>query len=42
VEPTRFFSAHIWILPLGILLLISTHMYLIIRLGISNIPGEDE
>ncbi len=42
VTLARFFSAHIWILPLGILLLISTHMYLIIRLGISNIPGEDE
>lgn len=42
VTLARFFSAHIWLLPLGILLLISVHMYLIIRLGISNIPGEDE
>ncbi len=42
VTLARFFSAHIWILPAGIVLLISIHMYLVIRLGISNIPGEDE
>lgn len=42
VTLARFFSAHIWILPAGIVLLISVHMYLVIRLGISNIPGEDE
>ncbi|MBT3390598.1 MAG: cytochrome b6 [Chloroflexi bacterium] len=42
VTLARFFSAHIWLLPLGIVLLISVHMYLIIRLGISNVPGEDE
>jgi quinol-cytochrome oxidoreductase complex cytochrome b subunit len=42
VTLARFFSAHIWILPAGIVLLISIHMYLIIRLGISNIPSEEE
>ncbi len=42
VTLARFFSAHIWLLPLGIVLLISVHMYLVIRLGISNIPSEDE
>ena len=42
VTLARFFSAHIWLLPLGIVLLISVHMYLIIRLGISNVPGKDE
>jgi quinol-cytochrome oxidoreductase complex cytochrome b subunit len=42
VTLARFFSAHIWILPAGIVLLISVHMYLIIRLGISNIPSEEE
>jgi quinol-cytochrome oxidoreductase complex cytochrome b subunit len=42
VTLARFFSAHIWILPLGLALLIGVHMYLIIRLGISNIPKKDE
>ncbi len=42
VTLARFFSAHIWILPAGIVLLISVHMYLVIRLGISNIPSEEE
>jgi len=39
---TRFFSAHIWMLPAALAGLIGVHMYLIIRLGISNIPKEDE
>ncbi len=42
VTLARFFSAHIWILPAGVVLLISVHMYLVIRLGISNIPSEEE
>ena len=39
---TRFFSAHIWIIPGALAALIGVHMYLIIRLGISNVPKEDE
>ena len=39
---TRFFSAHIWMLPAALAGLIGVHMYLIIRLGISNVPQEDE
>lgn len=39
---TRFFSAHIWMLPAALAGLIGVHMYLIIRLGISNIPEEGE
>ncbi|HIE57090.1 MAG TPA: cytochrome b6 [Anaerolineales bacterium] len=39
---TRFFSAHIWILPAALVALVSVHMYLIIRLGISHVPGKDE
>jgi len=42
VTLARFFSAHIWILPAGVLALIGVHMYLIIKLGISNIPKKDE
>jgi quinol-cytochrome oxidoreductase complex cytochrome b subunit len=39
---TRFFSAHIWMLPAALAALIGVHMYLIIRLGISHVPKEDE
>jgi len=39
---TRFFSAHIWMLPAALAGLIGVHMYLIIRLGISNVPKKDE
>jgi quinol-cytochrome oxidoreductase complex cytochrome b subunit len=39
---TRFFSAHIWMLPSALVAVIGTHLYMIIRLGISHIPGEDD
>ena len=42
VTLARFFSAHIWILPAVLVLSISIHMYLIVRLGISSIPKEDD
>jgi quinol-cytochrome oxidoreductase complex cytochrome b subunit len=38
----RFFSAHIWMLPAALFGLIGVHIYLVIRLGISHIPQEDE
>lgn len=42
VTLARFFAVHIWFLPAIILLLIAVHMYLVIRLGISNVPKEGE
>ncbi|MBS1249703.1 MAG: Menaquinol-cytochrome c reductase cytochrome b subunit [Chloroflexi bacterium] len=42
VTLARFFSMHIWILPAVAMLTVGTHLYLVIRLGISHIPGEDE
>jgi quinol-cytochrome oxidoreductase complex cytochrome b subunit len=38
----RFFSAHIWMLPLALVSLIGFHIYLVIRLGISHVPKSDE
>ena len=38
----RFFSAHIWMLPLALFGLIGFHVYLVIRLGISHVPKSDE
>ena len=42
VTLARFFAVHIWFLPAVIGLMIGVHMYLIIRLGISKIPSQDE
>jgi quinol-cytochrome oxidoreductase complex cytochrome b subunit len=42
VTLARFFAVHIWFLPAIIIALIGVHMYLVVRLGISSIPKEDE
>jgi len=42
VTLARFFSVHIWWLPVTILLIIGIHLYLVIRIGISAVPGTDE
>ena len=42
VTLARFFSVHIWFLPAIIVLLISVHMYLVIRLGISSVPKKED
>lgn len=42
VTLARFFAVHIWFLPAIIALLIGVHMYLVIRLGISSIPKEED
>lgn len=42
VTLARFFSVHIWFLPAIILLLLGIHFYLIIRIGISAVPHEDD
>jgi quinol-cytochrome oxidoreductase complex cytochrome b subunit len=38
----RFFSAHVWILPAILLSLLGIHLYLVVKLGISHIPQEEE
>jgi quinol-cytochrome oxidoreductase complex cytochrome b subunit len=42
VTLARFFGAHVWVLPGALLTLIVIHMYLVIRLGITAVPGRDE
>jgi quinol-cytochrome oxidoreductase complex cytochrome b subunit len=42
VTLARFFAVHIWFLPAIITLIIAVHMYLVIRIGISSMPKEDE
>ena len=42
VTLARFFAVHIWFLPAIIIAMIGVHMYLVVRLGISSIPKDDE
>jgi quinol-cytochrome oxidoreductase complex cytochrome b subunit len=42
VTLARFFSVHIWWLPLIIAALIGVHLYMVIRLGISAVPTEED
>ncbi|MBC8253588.1 MAG: cytochrome b N-terminal domain-containing protein [Ardenticatenia bacterium] len=39
---SRFFAAHIWILPAILFSVIGVHLYLVIRNGISYVPRRDE
>jgi quinol-cytochrome oxidoreductase complex cytochrome b subunit len=38
----RFFGVHVWVLPASLLFLIGTHLFLIIKHGISAIPKKEE
>ena len=42
VTLARFFSAHIWWLPAILAAVIGIHLYMVIRLGISAIPTEED
>ena len=42
VTLARFFSVHIWFLPFVILSLIGIHLYLVVKLGISSVPKEED
>jgi len=37
----RFFGTHVWVLPAVLLLLLGSHLYLVIRLGISAVPKRE-
>ena len=39
---TRFYGAHVWILPAILLTLVGIHMYLVIRNGITAVPKRNE
>jgi quinol-cytochrome oxidoreductase complex cytochrome b subunit len=42
VTLARFFSVHIWFLPLVIALMIAVHLYMVIRIGISSVPTKED
>lgn len=39
---SRFFGAHVWVLPIVLLALVGIHLYLVIRNGISAPPKRGE
>jgi quinol-cytochrome oxidoreductase complex cytochrome b subunit len=39
---TRFYGAHVWVLPSVLLLLVGIHIYLVIRNGITSVPKRGE
>ncbi len=38
----RFFGVHVWVLPATLLTLLGIHLYLVIRIGISNMPKRED
>jgi len=42
VTLARFFGVHVWVLPATLLLLMTIHIYLVIRIGISDVPTKGE
>jgi ubiquinol-cytochrome c reductase cytochrome b subunit len=42
VTLARFFGVHVWVLPATLLLLLTIHIYLVIRIGISEVPKKGE
>lgn len=42
VTLARFFGVHVWVLPAALLILLTIHMYLIVRIGISAVPQRED
>jgi quinol-cytochrome oxidoreductase complex cytochrome b subunit len=42
VTLTRFFAVHVWFIPAIIAIVIGVHVFMVIRLGESSIPKEEE
>ncbi len=42
VTLARFFAIHIWGLPAIILAVVGIHLYLVVRIGISSVPTEED
>lgn len=42
VTLARFYGGHVWFLPVALMGLVSLHLYLVIRIGISAVPHRGE
>ncbi len=42
VTLARFYGVHVWALPAALILILSFHIYLVFRIGISSAPGKED
>ena len=42
VTLARFFGVHVWVLPAILMSLLLVHLYLVIKIGISEMPGRED
>lgn len=42
VTLARFFGVHVWFLPAALIVFLGIHLYLVVRVGISNVPKREE
>jgi quinol-cytochrome oxidoreductase complex cytochrome b subunit len=42
VTLARFYGLHVWVLPAALIVLLLVHLYLVIRVGISSMPGKGD
>jgi quinol-cytochrome oxidoreductase complex cytochrome b subunit len=42
VTLARIYGVHVWVLPASLLMLLTIHMYLVIRIGISAVPKRED
>jgi quinol-cytochrome oxidoreductase complex cytochrome b subunit len=42
VTLARFYGVHIWALPAALLAVLGGHLYLVIRIGISQVPQRKD
>ncbi len=42
VTLARFYGIHVWALPAALLVLLLVHLYLVVRIGISEVPGRED
>lgn len=42
VTLARFYGVHVWVLPAALLAMLAVHIYLVIRIGISEVPPPSE
>jgi len=42
VTLARFYGVHVWALPAALVMILSLHIYLVFRIGISSAPGRED
>lgn len=42
VTLARFYGLHVWVLPAALTFVLLVHLYLVIKIGISSVPGKED